>query len=191
MTKRSVKDDLTYGFASILRDIAVLELLFATGVRVSELCYLQPRNINLRTGLIKVNGKGNRERVIQIFNPEVRECLSAYYLRFKPTILKGNFFFVNRLGNGLSDQSVRNLIRKYVLTTKISKNITPHSFRHTFATLLLEADVDITYIQHFLGHSSIMTTQIYAHVNKRKLQKILATKHPRSGFKLTIPDKIE
>lgn len=101
---------------------------------------------------------------------------------FLPEIENHEFFFVNRLGNRLSEQSVRLMIRKYRKKSQITKNITPHVFRHTFATLLLEQDVDITYIQSLLGHSSITTTQIYTHVSSEKQTEILQNKHPRNDM---------
>lgn len=163
-----------------IRDIAVIELLFGTGIRVSELCSLSKEIVNTDFTLIKVNGKGRKERTIQISNEEIKRALKRYYLAFVNSIEKSDFFFVNRLGNRLSEQSVRLMIRKYRLQSNISKNITPHVFRHSFATLLLEKDVDIKYIQTMLGHSSIMTTQIYTHVNSEKQSEILHLKHPRN-----------
>ncbi|MFA0960368.1 tyrosine-type recombinase/integrase [Roseivirga sp. BDSF3-8] len=165
-----------------LRDIAVLELLFATGIRVSELCDLKDKNINLQNGVITINGKGSKERLIQVCNPGVLRILCEYRRYFEEQIEQSGYFFINRLDRRLSDQSIRRLIRGYTQLAAIDKNITPHTFRHTFATLLLEEDVDIKYIQHFLGHSSIATTQIYTHVNSAKQQQILSTKHPRNGF---------
>lgn len=159
----------------IIKNIAIIELLFSTGIRVSELCNLKCNDIDLTNGNIKVLGKGKKERVIQICQEEVLEALKSYYTLFKPT----SFFFVNRLNNPISPQSVRLLIKKYKKLTGIDKNITPHTFRHTFATLLLEEDVDIKYIQSLLGHSSIATTQIYTHVSTQKQKIILSTKHPR------------
>lgn len=100
--------------------------------------------------------------------------------KFKGT----GWLFVNRLGNHLSDQSVRNMINSYAARAGIEQHITPHMFRHSFATLLLEEDVDIRYIQQLLGHSSITTTQIYTHVTSKKQRDILTTKHPRN--KITI-----
>jgi len=154
--------------------------LFGTGIRVSELCSLSKEIINDDFALIKVNGKGRKERTIQISNDEIKETLKCYYLLFKDKIEKSNYFFINRLGNRLSEQSVRLMIRKYRLQCDITKNITPHIFRHSFATLLLENDVDIKYIQAILGHSSIVTTQIYTHVNSEKQSEILHLKHPRN-----------
>lgn len=163
-----------------LRDIAVLELLFATGMRVSELCFLRQDSINLSSGEIKVYGKGSRERLIQIGNKDVLSAVSAYYLTSSADIENSGWFFVNRLGQRLSDQSVRNMINRYTTLAGIEQHITPHMFRHAFATLLLEEDVDIRYIQQLLGHSSISTTQIYTHVTSKKQRDILTSKHPRN-----------
>lgn len=163
-----------------LRDIAVLELLFATGVRVSELCYLRKDSINLSSGEIKIYGKGSKERLIQIGNKDVLSAVSSYYLVSSADIENSGWFFVNRLGQRLSDQSVRNMINKYTSLAGIEQHITPHMFRHAFATLLLEEDVDIRYIQQLLGHSSISTTQIYTHVTSKKQRDILTAKHPRN-----------
>lgn len=170
----------SYSYKSSLRDIAVLELLFATGIRVSELCSISAESINLNDGVIRIYGKGARERIIQIGNPDVQAALQSYYEVFSVQIQKTGWLFVNRLGNQLSDQSVRNMINKYVSRAGIEQHITPHMFRHSFATLLLEEDVDIRYIQHLLGHSSITTTQIYTHVTSKKQRDILITKHPRN-----------
>lgn len=165
-----------------VRDVAIVELLFATGMRVSELCFLKHDQINLETGHIRIFGKGSKERVIQIFNLETLKSINDY-VKAKSLITKEEGpLFVNRMGKGLSDQTVRHLIRKLTAFANIKKHITPHTFRHTFATLLLEADVDIKYIQHFLGHSSIATTQIYTHVTMNKQKQILTEKHPRNAF---------
>lgn len=176
------KEEGSFSYKEKLRDVAVLELLFATGIRVSELVTLQPQNIDLKSNYIIVNGKGNKERVIQLANKEALSALKNYFKVFACKIYESGYFFVNRLNSRLSAQSVRFMIKKYATEAKILKNITPHTFRHTFATLLLEQDVDIKYIQHLLGHSSIITTQIYTHVNKKQQQKILKTKHPRKLF---------
>lgn len=165
-----------------IRNIAVIELLFATGIRVSELCDLKDEHVNLHTGVLNINGKGSKQRLIQVCNLEALKILGEYRKLFKSHIVECGYFFINRLGKRLSDQSIRHIIKSYTKLAAISKNITPHTFRHTFATLLLEEDVDIKYIQHFLGHSSIATTQIYTHVNSAKQQQILSTKHPRNGF---------
>jgi len=168
-----------YLYKSMVRDIAVIELLFATGMRVSELCQLQINDIDLVQGTIKIFGKGNKERMIQICQQETIQALRSYINLFFYQIQPDQPFFINRLGNGLSTQSVRIMVKNYIKHSEISKHITPHTFRHTFATLLLEEDVDLKYIQTLLGHSSITTTQIYTHVNTKKQKEILLTKHPR------------
>jgi integrase/recombinase XerD len=133
----------------------------------------------LESGLLRVKGKGSKERIIQICNLDTVESLKDYSNLFTEKIVSSGYFLTNRLNSRLSEQSVRNLIKRYVKIASIDKHITPHTFRHTFATLLLEEDVDIKYIQQMLGHSSIMTTQIYTHVNIEKQKEILTTKHPR------------
>lgn len=170
----------TYSHAAGLRDIAVLELLFATGMRISELCSLHTTDVNLSEGIIKIYGKGSKERLIQIGNHDVLNAVRAYNKAFSEQMESTGFFFINRLGKQLSDQSVRNMITKYCRMAGIQMHITPHMFRHSFATLLLEEDVDIRYIQQLLGHSSIVTTQIYTHVTSKKQRDILTSKHPRN-----------
>lgn len=162
------------------RDIAVLEMLFSTGIRVSELCNLKIDDVNLIEGTLIIYGKGARERVVQISNQDILDIIKKYISAFEFQVQQTGYLFINRLGNKLSEQSVRTMICKYVQMAKIDTHITPHMFRHSFATLLLEEDVDIRYIQHLLGHSSIATTQIYTHVTSNKQKHILATKHPRN-----------
>lgn len=163
-----------------IRDIAVIELLFATGVRISELCSLKPSDIDLESNNILIYGKGAKERILQIGNPEVISALNLYQETFKDDIESCGYFFVNRLQHKLSAQSVRFMINRYATLAGISQHITPHMFRHSFATLLLEQDVDIRYIQKMLGHSSISTTEIYTHVSNAKQKDILVNKHPRN-----------
>ena len=163
-----------------MRDIAVLELLFATGVRVSELCTLGYDDVRLEEGEIKIYGKGAKERFVQIANPNVLGALHCYQEAYKDAITQSGAFFVNRLHKPLSDQSVRSIVNKYCRLAGVESHITPHMFRHSFATLLLEEGVDIRYIQRLLGHSSILTTQIYTHVAGKKQRDILLEKHPRN-----------
>lgn len=170
---------------SILRDIAVIELLFATGVRISELCSLKYQDIDMENHSLLIWGKGAKERILQIGNPDVISALSNYMESFQNEISQSGWLFVNRLGNRLSEQSVRLMINKYVELADIPMHITPHMFRHSFATLLLEADVDIRYIQKMLGHSSITTTEIYTSVSMHKQKEILTEKHPRNEMKVT------
>lgn len=176
----------TYEYNSILRDIAVIELLFATGVRVSELCSLTLSQIDFTTYQIIINGKGSKERVLQIGNEDVKKVLSEYYAAFKTDISKTGWFFINRLHKRYSEESVRSMIAKYLKLAAIEMHITPHMFRHSFATLLLESDVDIRYIQKMLGHSSIKTTEIYTNVSTSKQNSILSAKHPRNSMHIDI-----
>ena len=163
-----------------LRDIAVLETLFATGARVSELCNLSSTSVDLRNHCIKIYGKGSKERLIQIENPDVLNALLVYSNEFKEEINNANRFFLNKFNRQISEQSVREIINKYTRLSGNDQHFTPHMFRHSFATFLLEEDVDIRYIQKMLGHSSITTTQIYTHVAMSKQKEILAVKHPRN-----------
>lgn len=167
----------------ILRDIAVVELLFATGSRISELCTLHPEQLDLANHSIILYGKGAKERIIYLEHPDVLRALQNYITVYRPEIEASGWLFVNRLGNRLSEQSVRLMIRKYTSLASIQLHITPHMFRHSFATLLLEEDVDIRYIQKLLGHSSITTTQIYTSVSMHKEKDILKTKHPRNALR--------
>lgn len=173
-----------YSKKTTLRNILILELLFATGMRISELCYLTHEQIDLTECIIKICGKGSKERLIQICNKNVQRLLYKYEKSRKYETCDNNFLFTNRLHNRLSEQSVRNMINNYAKLSGISLHITPHMFRHSFATLLLEEDVDIRYIQQMLGHSSITTTQIYTHTSINKQKDILTTKHPRNKLNI-------
>lgn len=163
-----------------IRDIAVIELLFATGMRISELCSLRPQNIDLENNTVRIYGKGAKERILQVGNPDVLSALRLYDETFRKDIDACGYFFVNRLCHKLSDQSVRFMIDRYAKLANLEQHITPHMFRHSFATLLLEQDVDIRYIQQMLGHSSISTTEIYTHVSNGKQKDILFHRHPRN-----------
>ena len=171
-----------YQRRNALRDAAVAELLFATGIRISELCSLKVSDVNLYDGTILIYGKGDKERRIQVGNESVIHILTEYTEDFSGERRSCSNFFVNQSGKALSDQTVRSMINKYTTLASIEQHITPHMFRHTFATSLLEADVDIRYIQEMLGHSSINITEIYTHVAVAKQRNILATKHPRKDF---------
>lgn len=173
-----------YQLHCCIRDIAVIELLFATGMRISELCSLKPSDIDFESSNILIYGKGAKERIIQLGNQEVIAALVLYQETFKKDIEVCGYFFVNRLQHKLSEQSVRFMINHYAELAGISQHITPHMFRHSFATLLLEQDVDIRYIQRMLGHSSISTTEIYTHVSSTKQKDILTNKHPRNQMNM-------
>lgn len=167
-----------------VRNRAVLELMFASGMRVSEVCGLRPEDIDLKSGLVRIMGKGSRQRIVQICHEDVLSSLKKYEVISSKQSRRKGYFFLNRRKSKLSEQSIRIMISKYSGKAGIEKHITPHTFRHSFATLLLEQDVDIKYIQQFLGHSSINTTQIYTHVNSSKQKEIMSTKHPRLGMVL-------
>ena len=128
----------------------------------------------------KIKGKRAKERRIHICDSHVITVLDKYHSEYENEIHSCGFFFVNSIGNQLSDQSVRKMINKYCRIADIQQHIAPHMFRHSFATLLLEQDVDIRYIQRMLGHSSISTTEIYTHVSNAKQKDILVNRHPRN-----------
>lgn len=167
-----------------LLDIAICETLFSTGVRISELCNLKSSDVDLHDAAIRIYGKGSKERMIQIGNSDVIKMLEQYATVYMDEINKSGFFFVNPNATPISDQAIRRMIKKYCSLASIDLHITPHMFRHTFATSLLEADVDIRYIQEMLGHSSITVTEIYTHVALSKQRDILTSKHPRKNFKI-------
>lgn len=178
------KDLTPWQRKNVERDLAVVELLFATGLRISELCHLRPDRVDLEQGILCIRGKGSKERYIQIANTAVLHQVKKYRAHWRKEIQAEQFFFLNRYGKRYSEQSARKMIKKYANQAGICLNITPHMFRHTFATLLLEEDVDIRYIQKMLGHSSILTTQIYTEVASRKQMEILKTKHPRTRMRM-------
>lgn len=174
----SAKTD--YAKKCAIRNAAIFEILFATGARVSEICQLTPQTVDLENHTVMIFGKGSKERIIQIENEDVLNTLNLYYRTFYKEISESGYFFVNRLSRRLTEQSVRGIINRQVSAIGYDKHITPHMFRHSFATMLLEEDVDIRYIQKILGHSSITTTQIYTHVAMAKQKEILSVKHPRN-----------
>ena len=169
----------SYKYKEIVRDIAVLEVLIGTGIRISELCNIKKENMTYINNEIKIYGKGAKERIIPIYNKDTVAALRIYEKVFYKEICDSDYFFVNKRKNRLSSQSVRNMIKKHCKKINIDKNITPHMFRHTFATMLLDDDVDIRSIQMLLGHSSIITTQIYTHVRSNKKSQIMKNKNPR------------
>lgn len=165
----------------IVRDIAIIELLVNTGIRVGELCGINVNDLQFNYSSLTVSGKGNKERIIPITNEYTIQSLKDY------SVYRNShnfFFFQNRSGNRLSTQSVRNIVKKHGHSAGIINKITPHLFRHSFATILLEQDIDIRYIQQLLGHSSITTTQIYTRVSEHKKRAILESSSPRTMIQL-------
>lgn len=179
-------DDSHKAYKYHLRDAAILETLFATGTRVYEISNIRTNCIDLSSGTIRIMGKGGKERYIQISDDSVVELLQKYYEANKDSIEKCGYFFVNNRGKRFTEQSIRIMIKKYVKLAGIERNITPHMFRHSFATYLIEEGVDVSCVQQILGHSSIKTTQIYIHVAAKKQAEILKTKHPRNKMEINI-----
>ena len=170
----------SYRYKETVRDRLILELLITTGIRVSELCDLRKNDIMFSMNMIKIYGKGSRERIIPIYYHTLIDAIQLYLDVFSEELIQSEYFFLNKRKKRLSAQSVRNMLKKYCILLNLNQNITPHMFRHTFATMLLDQDVDCRYIQRILGHSSILTTQIYTHVTSNKLNQIMQHKNPRS-----------
>ncbi|MHB8155197.1 MAG: site-specific tyrosine recombinase XerD [Candidatus Omnitrophota bacterium] len=163
------------------RDRAILETLYATGMRVSELSNLKTNNVNLDIGFLRCVGKGNKERIIPLGKKAIHSI--KRYLEFsREHFLKqktSESLFISRLGAKISRQSVWKLVKRYALEAKIKKSIKVHTLRHSFATHLLERGADLRSVQEMLGHSNISTTQIYTHIDKERLKTIHKMFHPR------------
>ncbi len=163
------------------RDAAMLELLYAAGLRVSELIKVGVADINLEAGFVRVLGKGSKERVVPI-GLVAKKKIDAYFTSGRPVLLKGRpspFLFVTRLARPMTRQGFWKLLRQYALKAAVSHKITPHTLRHSFATHLLERGADLRSVQVMLGHVDISTTQIYTHVAQEKLKAVHAQFHPR------------
>ena len=167
-----------------VRDIAVLEFMFATGVRVSEASALRAQDVDFKNGTTRIMGKGHRERIVPICSTEPLEALREYAEMFSVQISSSGAFFVNRDSKPLSAQSIRFMLRKRAKEAKISIHITPHMLRHTVATQLVANGADIRQVQYLLGHGSILTTQIYTHVDAKNCRRRLTLKHPRRNMEL-------
>ncbi|MGC8779187.1 MAG: tyrosine-type recombinase/integrase, partial [Candidatus Caldatribacteriaceae bacterium] len=165
-----------------LRDRAMLELLYSSGLRVGELVFLEFSHLDLENWMVRLWGKGFKERVVP-FGEEAKDVLVAYLERGRPALLRGarsHYVFVSgSSGRPLTRQNVWTLVKRYACQAGIEKNVTPHTFRHTFATHLLENGADLRIVQEFLGHSDIATTQIYTHVNRKVLREVYERAFPR------------
>jgi len=162
------------------RDRAMLELLYASGLRVSELVTLKTQQVNFQGNYLTVKGKGAKVRAVP-FGQWARDKLSSYLNDVRPRLLKGKsspYLFTNRSGQALSRQGFWKLIRRYALTAGIDKRVTPHTLRHSFATHLLEGGADLRSVQTMLGHADISTTQIYTHVLEERLKTLVRDLHP-------------
>jgi len=164
-----------------IRDRAILELLYASGLRVSELTSLEFSHFDLENSMLRLWGKGFKERMVP-FGEEASEALNRYFQQAREQILRGKrsrSVFVGASGRSLTRQNIWVMIKKYAKKAGIEKTITPHTLRHTFATHLLENGADLRVVQEFLGHSDIVTTQIYTHINKKVLREAYARSFPR------------
>lgn len=164
-----------------LRDLAILELLYATGLRVSELIYLKIDDINMENRMLKCLGKGSKERIIP-FGSKAYESLGLYLDKVRQKLVKNpneDILFLNSRGERLSRQGIFYLVKKYVRKAGIEKKVTPHTLRHTLATHLLENGADLRSVQEMLGHSDISTTQIYTHVSRKWVSEEYYRAFPR------------
>ncbi|MDP8257979.1 MAG: site-specific tyrosine recombinase XerD [Candidatus Aadella gelida] len=165
-----------------IRDKAILELMYASGLRVSEVKDLKKNSVNLEAEFVKCSGKGGKERIVPM-GRAARKALEKYLDNVRPKLSEkthDNHLFLSKLGLGLSRQSIWKMLKKYAKAAGILKHITPHTLRHSFATHLLEGGAELLGVQEMLGHADISTTQIYTHVNKDRLRKTHQKFHPRA-----------
>jgi integrase/recombinase XerD len=163
------------------RDAALLELLYATGMRASELVSLTLHDINTMGGYVKVKGKGDKERLVPVGDMASVQ-LDDYLLEGRPKLVKNRqaaHVFVNRAAQGLTRQGLWKIVKRYVQQATLTTRVSPHTLRHSFATHLLEGGMDLRSLQHMLGHTDISTTQIYTHIVQQRLQKVYRQHHPR------------
>jgi integrase/recombinase XerD len=169
-----------------MRDKAMLEVLYATGIRVSELVSLNIDSVNPAMGFIRCLGKGGKERIVPLGQIS-SQCLTAYIETMRPKLLKSDkpdeALFINHLGTRITRQGFWKIIKRYAAESDIRKEITPHTLRHSFAAHLLENGADLRSVQEMLGHADISTTQIYTQLAKGKLKEVYDRSHPRAKMK--------
>ena len=172
--------DDAYQFAK--RDKAIIEMLYSCGIRVSELCDLETSNLIIDDDLIRVMGKGSKERLLPI-GGRAKRFLNDYLIHLRHKLIiktSSSFVFVSRNGKRLTRAMINNILKKWSLNSGIKKPISPHTLRHSFATHLLEGGADLRFVQALLGHSDITTTQIYTHLDKHHIKQVYKSHHPRS-----------
>ncbi len=177
----SVLDAVSTDDVAAFRDRAILEVLYGCGLRVSELCMLKTRDIDLEECLVRVHGKGGKERLVPL-GADARSGVRRYLRELRPSLDRGRSegrVFLNRRGRPLSRMGVWKILRKYVERAGIEKHVTPHTLRHSFATHLLEGGADLASVQEMLGHADISTTEIYTHVDRSHLRQVHRSHHPR------------
>lgn len=165
-----------------LRDRAILELLYATGARVSELVGLDLRDFDASSGQIRVTGKGDKQRILPLHREAVFR-LQGYLASGRPSMHPGpgeEAVFLNRTGTRLTDGGIRRMLARHLDALGAATGVTPHTFRHTFATHMLEAGADLRTVQDLLGHVALSTTQIYTHLGVQRLQRVHRDAHPRA-----------
>ena len=164
-----------------IRDYALIELLYSTGARISEAVTLSLSDINESDSSIRLTGKGGKTRVVPI-GGNALQALQKYLVRVRPGLLSGstNVVFLTRSGEPLSRQSAFNAVKHAAALAKITKQVSPHTLRHCYATHLLEGGADVRIVQELLGHNSVTTTQIYTLVTAQRLREVYATSHPRA-----------
>ena len=164
-----------------LRDRALIEMLYGTGARISEIVSLHLDDMSNCDGTLRITGKGNKQRIVPVGSHAIA-AVEQYIVRGRPGLSKGksHALFLNRRGGGLSRQSAWMIIKNAADRAALAKEISPHTLRHSFATHLLEGGADVRSVQELLGHSSVTTTQIYTHVTVDNLRQVWASTHPRA-----------
>ncbi len=174
--------------ALAIRDSAILEILYSSGLRLQEVVGLTLKDVDFSRGYLRVFGKGSKERLVPLGEP-ARRALERYVSEVRPLLLKQNpnpsvkpidSVFLNRRGTGLSGRSIERMFEKYVKRLALNRKLSPHSIRHSFATHLLENGADLRVVQELLGHADLSTTQIYTHLTREKIRSVYQKSHPRA-----------